>query len=83
MSETLKNQTLDIRNYLSPLSVLKIKSRLNEMKDGQILEVLSNDFETSVVLGQIIENSSDELIGVEQKDEYKKISIKRRAPIDH
>ena len=83
MSETLKNQTLDIRNYLSPLSVLKIKSRLNEMKDGQILEVLSNDFETLVVLGQIIENSSDELIGVEQKDEYKKISIKRRTPIDH
>ena len=83
MSETLKNQTLDIRNYRSPLSVLKVKSLLNEMKDGQILEVLSNDFETLVVLGQIIENSSDELIGVEQKDEHKKISIKRRAPIDH
>ena len=82
MSVTFENQTLDIRNYLSPLSVLKVRSLLNKMKHGQILEVWLNDFETKVVLEQIIKNSNDELLGVEKKDEYEKIYIKRHTLID-
>lgn len=77
MSVTFEDQTLDIRDYHSPLSVLKVKSRLNNMKDGQILQVWSNDFETKVVLKQIINNSNDELLGIEKEDEYEKIYIKR------
>ena len=77
MSVTFKNQTLDIRDYPSPISVLKVRSLLNNMKDGQILEVWSNDFETKMVLNQVIKNSNDELLGIEKEDEYEKIYIKR------
>ena len=47
------------------------------MKDGQILEVWSNDFETKMILNQVIKNSNDELLGIEKEDEYEKIYIKR------
>ena len=77
MSVTFKNQTLDIRDYPSPISVLKVRSLLNNMKDGQILEVWSNDFETIDVLEQIIRNSNDELVGIEKEGEYEKIYIRR------
>jgi TusA-related sulfurtransferase len=80
MSLRCENQTLDIRGYLSPLSVLKVKSVLNKMKHGQILEVWSNDSETKVVLEQIIKNSTDVLLGFEKMDEYEKIYIKRLMP---
>lgn len=68
---------MDIRDYPSPISVLKVRSLLNNMKDGQILEVWSNDFETKVALKQIINNSNDELLGIEKEDEYEKIYIKK------
>lgn len=77
MSVTIANQTLDIRDYVSPLSVLKVQSALKNMKEHQILEVWSNDLETKLVLEQIIENSNDELVGIETEDEYEKIYIKR------
>ncbi len=80
MSLSCENQTLDIRDYISPLSVLKVKSVLNKMKHGQILEVWSNDSETKILLEQIIKNSSDVLLGFEKMDEYEKIYIKRLMP---
>lgn len=83
MSVTFENKTLDIRDYTSPLSVLKVRSLLNNMKNGQILEVWSNDFETKVVLKQIIKNSNDELIVIEKEGEYEKIYIKKCTLIHH
>ena len=81
MNEECQNQTLDIRDCLSPLAVLKVRSLLNNMKDGQILEVWSNDFETRVVLEQVIKNSNDELLSIEKQREYEKIYIKRHTNI--
>ena len=77
MSAIFENQILDIRYYFSPLSVLKVRSLLNNLKDGQMLEVWSNDFETIDVLEQIIRNSNDELVGIEKEGEYEKIYIRR------
>ena len=74
------NQILDIRDYFSPLSVLKVRSALDTMENGQILEVWSNDFETKTVLKQIMKNSDDELLRSVNTGEYEKIYIKRRAP---
>ncbi len=75
-------QKLDIRDYLSPLSILKVKSVLNNMKEGQILEVWTNDNETEVVLEQIIKNSNDQWLGLEKKREYEKVSIKKAVSDD-
>ena len=77
MSVIIANQTLDIRDYVSPLSVLKVQSALKNMKEHQILEIWSNDLETKLVLEQIIERSNDELVGLKKEDEYEKIYIKR------
>lgn len=78
MSASAKHQTLDIRDYFSPLSVLKVRSLLNKLKDGQMLEVWSNDFETKEILERIIENSNDEWVGIDREGEYEKIYIRRR-----
>ncbi len=82
MSIILGKQKLDIRDYLSPLSILKVKSVLNNMKEGQILEVWTNDNETEVVLEQIIKNSNDQWLGLEKKREYEKVSIKKAVSDD-
>ena len=73
-----KNQILDIRNYFSPLSVLKVRCLLNTLNEGQMLEVWSNDSETKDVLERIIKNSNDELVGINTQSEYEKIYIRRR-----
>lgn len=78
MATTLKNQILDIRDYFSPLSVLKVRSLLNNFKDGQMLEIWSNDSETKDVLERIIRNSNDEFVGIEKQSKYEKIYIRRR-----
>ena len=77
MAATSESQVLDIRHYFSPLSVLKVRCLLNNLHDGQILEVWSNDSETRDVLEQIIRNSNDQLVGIEQGSEYEKIYIRR------
>lgn len=77
MLTTSENQILDIRDYFSPLSVLKVRSLLNNLKDGQMLEVWSNDSETKDVLERIIRNSNDELVRIEKESEYEKIYIRR------
>ena len=77
MSATSENQILDMRHYFSPLSVLKVRSLLNNLKDGQMLEVWSNDFETKDILERIIGKSNDEWVGVEKVGEYEKIYIRR------
>ena len=78
MATTLKNQILDIRDYFSPLSVLKVRCLLNNLKDGQMLEIWSNDSETKDVLERIIRNSNDEWVGIEKQSEYEKIYVRRR-----
>ena len=78
MAAISKNQILDIRNYFSPLSVLKVRCLLNTLNEGQMLEVWSNDSETKDVLERIIENSNDELVGINTQSEYEKIYIRRR-----
>lgn len=77
MLATSENQVLDIRDYFSPLSVLKVRRLLNNLNDGQMLEVWSNDPETADVLKRIIRNSNDELVGSEKGSEYETIYIKR------
>jgi len=76
-SGTPKTHALDIRNDPSPLSILKVRSALNNMKEGHVLEVWSNDLETRVALDQIIDRSDDEFLGIEKESEYEKIYIKR------
>lgn len=78
MIEECQNRTLDIRDYLSPLAILKVRSLLKNMEDGQILEVWSNDFETEAVLEQVIKNShNNELLRIVKDSEYEKIYIKK------
>ena len=79
MSVPFSNRRLDIRNYLCPLSVLKVRSILGKMKHNQVFEVWLNDSETKTILEQLINNSKDELIRAEKKKEYEKIYIKRHS----
>ena len=77
MAPSLGTQRIDVRDYFSPLSILKVNSVLKTMKDGQILEVWSNDVETQMILKQIIQNSEDELVRIEKEEGFGKMYIKR------
>ena len=70
---------LDVRNYICPLSILKIRSMLDCMSIGETLEVWSNDLETKEDLQQIIKNSNDELLRIENQEGYDKFFIQRGA----
>ncbi len=52
---------LDLRGVISPLNLLKCKSRLTSMKTGDILEVLLVDMDVVTDLIMIVKRSDDEI----------------------
>ena len=57
MTNTKPYATLDIRNVIAPLALLKVEAQLSDMKCGQILEVLCTDGETKTDLCTIAKNA--------------------------
>jgi TusA-related sulfurtransferase len=55
-------QILDLRGVISPLNLLKCKSRLTSMKKNEVLEVLLNDTDVVEDLMIIVKRSDDDVI---------------------
>ncbi|SDU62001.1 sulfurtransferase TusA family protein [Desulfobacula phenolica] len=59
---------LDLRGVISPIDLLKCKSRLKSMEQGDLIEVMLADLEVVKDLIVIIKRSGDEIL-------YKKKSM--------
>lgn len=70
---------LDLKGVVSPLDLLKCKSFLNSLKEGDQLEVLVEDEDVAKNLITIIQRSDDELLFKKQTPEAIWIGIRKGA----
>ena len=65
-------QTLDLSDTLSFLSLLKLKSKLADVKAGDILEVILNNQDTITDLERIVRRSKDRISQkIQDKDRFR------------
>lgn len=57
MKKVRPDATLDIRDSIAPVSLLKVENQLAEMQCGQLLEVFCGDKETKTDLLRIAKNA--------------------------
>ena len=57
MKNTKPDATIDIRDSIPPVSLLKVENRLADMQCGQLLEVFCGDQETKTDLLSIAKNA--------------------------
>lgn len=77
MKDIRPNSTIDVRDLISPVSLLKVENKLAEMAPGQIVEVLCTDEDTRSDLSDIIRNSNHRCITVEKIADYFKLLIEK------
>ena len=59
MAATIK---LDLRGVISPLDLLKCKSRLNAMQEGDLLDLILGDEDVAKDLITIVQRSGDQIL---------------------
>ena len=75
---TTSNQTIDIRNLIAPVTLLKVEKRLASMDRGQTLEIICMDEETKVDLARISKNAGHGYTAISEHDDGYRIFIQRR-----
>jgi TusA-related sulfurtransferase len=68
---------LDLRGVISPLNLLKCKSRLKAMEKGDILEVILADMDVVQDLIMIIKRSRDDVVYKKKKADCICLGIKK------
>lgn len=61
---------VDVRNLISPLSLLKVENTLSQLARGQVMEVLCMDEETKTDLLVIMRNGNHHCISVKKRTDY-------------
>jgi TusA-related sulfurtransferase len=79
MHDIQKDATIDVRDSISPISLLMVENRLAKMQSGQFLEVLCGDTETKGDLVRIIKNSGHRCIAVTDAADHFSLLIEKRA----
>ncbi|MCD4677700.1 MAG: sulfurtransferase TusA family protein [Desulfobacula sp.] len=68
---------LDLRGVISPLNLLKCKSRIKSMEKGDVLEVMLTDIDVVQDLIMIVKRSNDEVIYKKKKADCICLGIKK------
>jgi len=79
MSDVQRDATIDIRDSVSPISLLIVENQLAKMQSGQVLEVLCGDTETKGDLVKIIKNSGHRCIAVTDEPDYFSLIIEKKG----
>jgi TusA-related sulfurtransferase len=75
---TPPDTTIDVRNKLHPVSILKTRWALKQLTEGKTLEVLCNDERTKDDLLCIIHKSPNQkLLGIWKEENYCRILVSR------
>lgn len=73
----MTNYNIDVRGECCPTPVLKTKKQLNEMKSGEIVEILATDHLSPLDIEALVSVTQDRLVSVETIDEYYKIVVEK------
>lgn len=76
------DRVLDARGWSCAWCSLKVMSMLKLLKPGQVLEVLGTDPDTLKDLPHILEQSEDQLIGIDKQPEFFRLYLRRGRKID-
>jgi TusA-related sulfurtransferase len=61
---------LDLRNGVTPFSLLQVINRFRRMKPGETLEILGNDQDLQQDLKRILPEASFQVVALEQPGDY-------------
>ena len=79
MKSIKPHTTVDVRDFLVPISLLKVENRLAQLSPGQIVEVLCADEETKSDLLDIMRNSNHQCIEVKNIKDHFKLLIEKHG----
>jgi len=71
--------TIDVRDSMAPISLLKVENRLAQISPGQTLEILCTGEETKSDLLDITRNSKHRCIAVEENADHFKLLIEKHG----
>ena len=71
------DRVLDLRGWSCPWCIMKAKSWLNRMVEGQILELLITDPETLKNFPSVLRSGNDRIIEIKQFPGYHRLLIRR------
>jgi len=77
MAAQVANIKLDLKGVIAPVSLLKCKSFLKTMSQGDILTVFINDDDVISDLKLIVERSEDSIISIQKEKDHTRIKIRR------
>lgn len=78
MTEIKINQTLDLKNTPCPLNFVKTKLRLEEMSEGEILEVILDDGEPIINVTSSVKEEGHQILKVEQSGRHWRLIVKKK-----
>jgi tRNA 2-thiouridine synthesizing protein A len=71
------DKVLDVRGWSCPWCILKTRSELTRMNQGQILEVLGTDPQAMRSLPVVLGRAGDEVLAVEDGPEFFRLYLRR------
>lgn len=77
MDEIKADEILDIRGVACPMNFVKTKLKLEEMKEGQVLEVILDDGEPILNVPRSVKEEGHKIVKVEKLDAAFRLLIKK------
>jgi len=77
MNEIKINEKLDLRGVICPMNFVKTKLKLEEIRTGQILEVILDDGESVRNVPRSVKEEGHQIIKVEKLESAFKLLIKK------
>jgi len=77
VNSTMIEDILDLRGVITPLNLLKCKSRLESMKEGDFLKVMLTDIDVVQDLTTIVQRSCDEIVYKKEEPDCIYLKIKK------
>ena len=78
MNEIEPNEVLNLEGVVCPLNFVKTKLRLEEMKEGEILEVILDGGEPIKNVPRSVKDEGHEILKVEKIDNRWKVLIRKQ-----
>ncbi len=79
MSENVADEKIDLRGVLCPINFVKAKLKLEQMEDGQVLEIILDDGEPMRNVPRSVKAEGHKVVKVEKIDDGYSIFVKKAS----
>lgn len=77
MTDIKIDQTLDLKGTPCPMNFVKTKLKLEEMEDGQVLEIFLDDGDPIKNVAASLKEEGHKILEVEQRAEHWRLIVKK------